>query len=146
MKDDPAPAPKSLHLQKMIRYTATLFVQVRTPKRGNIWFRGEFNTSFYRLPHNLFSHSGHCAAPRRSCWVWCLFQPKTSMRRWRKRGSRNKRRNSSRRDWWGSAPFYASSNCFQLMFMSHGLFHPPGCSGVHEEEAGVWEEPFCGHH
>ncbi|XP_056448273.1 rabenosyn-5-like [Gadus chalcogrammus] len=27
MKDDPAPTPKSLHLQKMIRYTATLFVQ-----------------------------------------------------------------------------------------------------------------------
>lgn len=28
-KDDPPPHPKSLQLQRMIRYTATLFVQVR---------------------------------------------------------------------------------------------------------------------
>lgn len=30
IKDDPQPHPKVLQLQKMIRYTATLFVQVRT--------------------------------------------------------------------------------------------------------------------
>ena len=29
VKDDPQPRPKALQLQKMIRYTATLFVQVR---------------------------------------------------------------------------------------------------------------------
>lgn len=40
LKDDPQPHPKVLQLQKMIRYTATLFVQVRT-------------TSTHTLKHDL---------------------------------------------------------------------------------------------
>lgn len=32
-KDEPPPRPKALQLQRMIRYTATLFVQVRRRSR-----------------------------------------------------------------------------------------------------------------
>lgn len=36
VKGDPPPHPKALQLQKMIRYSATLFVQVRYKKKKNV--------------------------------------------------------------------------------------------------------------
>lgn len=56
-KDDPPPHPKALQLQRMVRYTATLFVQVRPssnkkadPIRTEEILREEVGNNIFAIP------------------------------------------------------------------------------------------------